>query len=401
MDLMTNVRCFSDKKNSFCKGYILSENNHVYLTRYDKGKKKRTLLEKDALLYHILQNLGRKKMIKPHHLFLEITGRCNLNCQVCYARNKVLSDIKSEEVRRLISPFKNKIVSISGGEPTLHKELPAIIRILNKKNVPVLATNGVRLADFEYVKKLKSAGLRYVTFSFNGYSNHPYECINGQALLKIKLQALDNLCRAGIKVLLSMLLVRGINENEVGPVFRFAFKRKDFIRELRIRSMSSYGSYLSSKQFFSSEILQLICKQTGLEKKAIHQELLFKKKISELIPQVGILLKPCRFNFLVKASEGKCKALFNINEQTSIFLSLLKILYNNYSSASIYRMLLKSLNLSRSLWTHPSSCLKISVRSWPTRETLIFKEHVRFCGTRYLNGVQKGLPLCYSNILHS
>jgi hypothetical protein len=95
--------------------------------------------------------------------WLEITRRCDLNCDYCYQindpkSNKPILQIEREliEILRL---RKTDTVLITGGEPLLHSELGQIVKMVKSYRVkPVLLTNGFRLTE-QKVKALKSNGL--------------------------------------------------------------------------------------------------------------------------------------------------------------------------------------------------------------------------------------------------
>ena len=88
------------------------------------------------------------RRIRTHHLFphdaprpvaagrrsyfLEITDGCNLNCPICYARSgsRGQAHLSLDEVRELgrrIRADGGRRVSVTGGEPTVHPQLPQII----------------------------------------------------------------------------------------------------------------------------------------------------------------------------------------------------------------------------------------------------------------------------------
>jgi len=100
------------------------------------------------------------------HLTIEPTTECNLRCRLCYrterAGAKTLDQVKAEtdlglRLRRLES------ISLVGGEPTLHPELPAIVAHAKARGLLVnLVTNGERLLDADgptLLAELGRAGL--------------------------------------------------------------------------------------------------------------------------------------------------------------------------------------------------------------------------------------------------
>jgi MoaA/NifB/PqqE/SkfB family radical SAM enzyme len=104
-----------------------------------------------------------------------VTGlKCNIQCLFCYYRdslkapNRSLSDIQKD----LRFARRNGIAELdfSGGEPTMHQDLPAMIYDAKKLGFEKVAiiSNGVRLSDDTYLGTLKSAGLDEILFSVHG-----------------------------------------------------------------------------------------------------------------------------------------------------------------------------------------------------------------------------------------
>ncbi len=95
--------------------------------------------------------------------WLEITRRCDLNCDYCYQSNDPKSDKNISqveiEIQTLLRLRKCDTMIISGGEPLLHPQLEQIVQMVRSYHVkPVLVTNGHSL-NKEKVKSLKDAGL--------------------------------------------------------------------------------------------------------------------------------------------------------------------------------------------------------------------------------------------------
>lgn len=106
-----------------------------------------------------------------------VTGlKCNIKCVFCYYRdnldapNRTVVDILAD-VRYA---YRNGVreIDYSGGEPTVHPDLPKLIssaKQLGMERVCII-TNGWRLAEQGYFQELKSAGLDEALFSVHGSS---------------------------------------------------------------------------------------------------------------------------------------------------------------------------------------------------------------------------------------
>jgi hypothetical protein len=196
-----------------------------------------------------------KKTYPQRDYLVNITSRCNLNCPICLANSneRKLKDYPLSELRRFLKGKRNYKIGLMGAEPTMRKDLSEIIKLIcDSGNIAELHTNGIKIADFNYLKKLKEAGLKEVHFQFDGFDDEVYQKIRGQKLLDIKLKALENLKRLGLSVDLKVTIVKGINEKEMAQILKFALKNS-YIKEVfylgcrnlgRARKLSSDAFYM-------------------------------------------------------------------------------------------------------------------------------------------------------------
>ena len=101
-------------------------------------------------------------------------------------------------------------------------------------------TNGVKLADYDYVASLKRAGLDHVSLQFDGFRDEIYEILRGEKLLDKKLRALENLKSLGIPVTLNVTIARGINDSDWGAIFDYVI-RNDFIKDVSYITYCHYS----------------------------------------------------------------------------------------------------------------------------------------------------------------
>jgi radical SAM protein with 4Fe4S-binding SPASM domain len=95
----------------------------------------------------------------------DITNMCNVRCRQCYfskgtSSTEKLLTLEQIEVAVQKAAGKFSEMYVLGGEPTLHPQLPEILE-LGLRNFPtvILVTNGLRLADEEYCKRIALPGL--------------------------------------------------------------------------------------------------------------------------------------------------------------------------------------------------------------------------------------------------
>ncbi|HEX3429942.1 MAG TPA: adenosyl-hopene transferase HpnH [Rhizomicrobium sp.] len=100
--------------------------------------------------YVLKQHVLRRKRY-PLVLMLEPLFRCNLACAGCgkidYPDEILNQRLSYDECMQAIDECGAPVVSIAGGEPLLHRELPQIVRgFLERKKFVILCTNALLLA---------------------------------------------------------------------------------------------------------------------------------------------------------------------------------------------------------------------------------------------------------------
>lgn len=183
-------------------------------------------------------------------MLLELTNRCNLRCPVCFASagEKEPRDLSLEEIGRQYDflmahggPFN---IQLSGGEPTVRDDLPQIIRLGREKGFDFfqLNTNGLRLAQEPgYAEELKSAGLSTVFLQFDALDDRVYQALRGRPLLAEKERAVEACAAAGLGTVLVPVIAPGVNEDQAGPLLRWALERMPAVRGVHFQPMSSFG----------------------------------------------------------------------------------------------------------------------------------------------------------------
>jgi len=99
----------------------------------------------------VLDMLSRKEL-KPIHLQINPTNRCNLSCSFCSCKGVDRhAELSLENIEKVISSFDSlQAVTITGGgEPLMHKNFCEVINCFKKQNIEVgLVTNGLLLPRF-------------------------------------------------------------------------------------------------------------------------------------------------------------------------------------------------------------------------------------------------------------
>jgi pyruvate-formate lyase-activating enzyme len=383
MELLKTTRTLDPRDGRPVPARVLRDGPDVFLEA--EGATERVQIERDAELYRLLMPTRRRAVVS--HLVVEPTYRCDQECPFCFTHAQG-ADLTLAEIASGLAGQSGRYVSISGGEPTLRDDLPEIIRLVERRNTALLATNGLRLTDRAYLDELRRAGLRHVVFSFNGFSERAQLATNGRVELERKLRALENLVEADTRLVLSMLVVRGANEGEIGRVLELAARHPRQIKEVRLRAAAPVGRHAGPLvPMFPSELLALLCEQAGLDPLGVRRELGFYRWLGDRLPLVQVMQKSCSFSLFLLRERG--------SSRTSSLGSL--------RGRDLPRLLELSpvgALLRRRLWPHEEGLLKVSVRVWPTLATLDLEDHHDRCASRYAAGPKRGLPVCVANLLH-
>ncbi|CCH49109.1 radical SAM (seleno)protein TrsS [Pseudodesulfovibrio piezophilus] len=213
---------------------------------------------------------------------IEVTWRCDLGCPVCFASSgkQAQTDPAVEEIGFLldrvirISGLCN--IQLSGGEPTVRDDLPALIRLARGKGFPFvqLNTNGLRLArEPGYAATLAEAGLSSVFLQFDGTSDDIYGSLRGKPLLADKIAAMEALTEVGVGVVLVPTVVPGVNEHDLGAIVRLASLHSPGVRGVHFQPVSYFGRYPDApddaQRITLPELMRSLEEQTGGSIRAI------------------------------------------------------------------------------------------------------------------------------------
>jgi MoaA/NifB/PqqE/SkfB family radical SAM enzyme len=96
--------------------------------------------------------------------------RCNLDCGYCNEYDKTSAPVPLETMLQRIdclADLGTTIITLSGGEPTLHPDLDAIVRRIRARGaIATLITNGLLLTP-DRIRALNRAGLDYLQISID------------------------------------------------------------------------------------------------------------------------------------------------------------------------------------------------------------------------------------------
>lgn len=210
---------------------------------------------------------------------VDLTNRCNLTCPVCFANANTagyLYEPTVEQVRLMLQTLRNqqpvagRIVQFSGGEPTIHPnflEILAMARDMGFTQIQI-ASNGLKLTDPEFAYACKEAGLHTIYLQFDGVSDDIYLRTRGERLIEKKLQAIDNVRKADMKICFVPTIVKGVNDHQIGDIIRLAIDNIDVVSAISFQPVSFCGriskAELEAKRFTQADFAQAVIDQTGI-----------------------------------------------------------------------------------------------------------------------------------------
>jgi uncharacterized radical SAM superfamily Fe-S cluster-containing enzyme len=181
-----------------------------------------------------------------------ITSACNLDCPICYTVNKnddafMLS--KESFQATLDHLVRNQgdaegdldIINFTGGEPTLHPELPELLRMARRAGFRRLtvSTNGLRLKDEAYVAELAEHEARIV-LSLDTFDDETDKRMLGATTVARKLAVLDLLEKHDVTTTILPAVAAGLNDKDVPRLLELVLQRPN-ICSLEMHTLTFTG----------------------------------------------------------------------------------------------------------------------------------------------------------------
>ncbi|NHA63542.1 GTP 3',8-cyclase MoaA [Helicobacter pylori] len=210
------------------------------------------------------------------YIRVSVTKQCNFRCQYCMPTTP-LDFFDDEELLPLDNVLEFlkiaidegvKKIRITGGEPLLRKGLDEFITKLhtyNKEVALVLSTNGFLLKKM--AKGLKDAGLSRVNVSLDSLKSDRVLKISQKDALKNALEGIEESLKVGLKLKLNMVVMKGVNDDEILELLEYAKNRGIQIRYIEFMENTHAKDLV--KGLKEREILDLIAQKykiMGMEK---------------------------------------------------------------------------------------------------------------------------------------
>ena len=181
---------------------------------------------------HLVDPFGRG----IEYLRVSVTDRCDFRCVYCMSEHMTFlpkRDLLSlEELDRLCTAFVRRGVKklrVTGGEPLVRKNIMWLFRSLGRHletgalEELTLTTNGSQLDKF--ATDLKSAGVKRINVSLDTLDPAKFKAITRWGNIETVLRGIDAAEKAGLSVKINTVALKGVNEDEIEALLRFAHGR--------------------------------------------------------------------------------------------------------------------------------------------------------------------------------
>jgi len=180
--------------------------------------------------------------------YIQIIRKCNQKCIACSnpsnEREITLAGAKKE-----IGALKRSghiEVILTGGEPTLHPKLPEMITYAVKNKIPPrVITNGQKISNINYLKKLQKAGLQNLNLSiYSNIAKIQHKLSKKKDSLKNIKKSLDNISKVGIEANLN-ILINKYNSNNLSGLVSWIIKKYPAINHFVFNNIDPFMNRVS------------------------------------------------------------------------------------------------------------------------------------------------------------
>jgi len=228
------------------------------------------------------------KIIDPYnreitYLRVSVTDHCNYRCHYCRdedhqthtKRSQVLSFEEIAKIVRLFSELGVTKVRLTGGEPLLRKDILELTKMLGEipglTDIP-LSTNAHLLSPL--ATELKVNGINRANISIDSLIPERFKEITRDGDLATVIKGVDAAISAGMKpIKLNMVVMKGINDDEIESMIDFAIDRGLDIRFIETMPIGLAGIEAVDRHYSEKDILERVYTKFGnkLESKKVHK----------------------------------------------------------------------------------------------------------------------------------
>ena len=158
------------------------------------------------------------------YLRISLTDKCNLRCSYCMPKDgvnmipheRILSLEETAHIASVMRDLGIRKIRLTGGEPLVRKNLPVLLRELDKIGFPDgvhITTNGTLLKD--HLDDLAAAHIAGINISLDTLRPETFCKLTGEDMLQSVLDAVNEAYDRGIRIKINCVPIRGINDDEL------------------------------------------------------------------------------------------------------------------------------------------------------------------------------------------
>ncbi|BAB60222.1 molybdenum cofactor biosynthesis protein moaA [Thermoplasma volcanium GSS1] len=212
-------------------------------------------------------------------LRIQLNTTCNFNCFFCHMEGTEISGeaLKPEEIERVVKiahKFGVNKIKLTGGEPTLRRDLIDIVKRIRKYitgNIS-MTTNGVMLPILAY--ELKKAGLDRVNISMHAFDEDTFQAITGVNSRDRIIKAIDAANEAGLTpVKINFVVLRDLNVDQIPDMIELAAEKHAILQLIEYettREGESSKEYLKYHMPLDSLEKEIADKALSIERNELH-----------------------------------------------------------------------------------------------------------------------------------
>ncbi len=229
-----------------------------------------------------------------NNLRIAVTAECNYKCIFCHIEGEPIGGpARIGTLPPRMTPEDYGVLAeaawllgadsfkITGGEPLVRRDIVEIVRNISQ-SAPgsdiSMTTNGYLLE--KYAPRLAEAGLRRVNISIHSLNRDVYEFITGVDGLDAALAGLRAAREAGLKVKINMVVLRGVNEDEIWSLARLAAEYNAILQLIELHPVGQ-GARFFRKYYYPLSIVEDELRARGA---TVHRRSLHNRPIYQLGP---------------------------------------------------------------------------------------------------------------------
>lgn len=203
---------------------------------------------------------------KIEYLRVSVTDRCNMRCTYCMPtegiklipHHEVLHYGEIRDIVRAGALLGIKSIRLTGGEPTIRRDLSRFISMLKEVEgieEVTLTTNALLLSKL--AKEFKDAGLDRVNISLDSLKPERFSEITRGGDLKAVLEGIQAALDAGLSpVKLNVVVIPGFNDDEVEEMAALSIERDLHVRYIEFMPIGDQRLHKEKKYIRTTDLVE-------------------------------------------------------------------------------------------------------------------------------------------------